>query len=195
MGIITKVVAGAALVASAQVVQIAQPRAEQRASAAPAAPAWAHHARLPRATALHTFDADLTPIRRAVNPHPQHRLGKLIEVSVARQELIAWRDGRVVERLAISTGRAGHDTPTGTFRIYGKLERGYSRIYDVEMPWMLAFSGNFTIHQVTPAADGNGWNDRHKLGSPASAGCVRVDVGDAEGLYRWAPVGTPVWIH
>lgn len=32
------------------------------------------------------------------------------------------------------------------------------------------------------------------LGRPASYGCIILDVGDAEKLYRWAPVGTLVRI-
>ncbi len=197
MGIIVRIVAGAALVASVQVVQIAQPHTERPASAAPAASAEALRLRtrtpMPAPFAL---DAGLTPVRRAaLNPHPAYQRGKLIEVSIDRQELTAWKNGRVVMSLDISSGRLGSETPRGSYRVTGKLERGYSRIYDVEMPWMLAFHGNFTIHQVTPARDGIGWNDRDKLGTPASAGCVRVDVDDAERLYQWAPVGTPVWIH
>lgn len=130
------------------------------------------------------------------NPHPTYRAGKLIEVRLDRQRLVAWKDGEKIRTLVISTGMPGWDTPDGTFKIYAKVESGYSRPWDVVLPWMLAFSGNYTLHQVThPPGDPDRIYGRDQLGTPASHGCIRVDLGDAEWLYRFARVGTPVWIH
>ncbi|HEX9776348.1 MAG TPA: L,D-transpeptidase [Actinomycetota bacterium] len=136
------------------------------------------------------------PVVRRVNPLKSHARGKLIEVSIDRQRLKAWRNGRVILRLTISTGMPGWDTPTGVYRVYAKAVAGFSDPWQVVMPWMLAFNGNYTIHQVThPPGYPDQVNGRESLGTPASHGCVRVDVNDAERLWSWASVGTPVWIH
>src|SRR6266516_3282361 len=42
-----------------------------------------------------------------VNPDPTHPKGALIEVSINKQQLTAWKDGRIVFRTLISTGRPG----------------------------------------------------------------------------------------
>jgi lipoprotein-anchoring transpeptidase ErfK/SrfK len=122
--------------------------------------------------------------------------GRVIEVSIERQTLVAWLDGAVVMSFTISTGMDGWETPVGTFSVYDKTENGYSRPWDVVMPWMLAFHGDYTIHQLTHPP-GQPWalQGGSSLGTRASHGCVRVDVGDAERLYHWAPIGTTVWVH
>lgn len=132
----------------------------------------------------------------AITKLPERYLdGKLIEVSVAQQRLRAWEDGKVQRTFRISSGKPGYETPEGHFSVGAKARNGWSRKWEVVMPWMLQFKGNYTIHQVTHKRNSSDLIGRHLLGNPASHGCVRVDVGDAEWLYHWAPVGTPVWIH
>ena len=47
------------------------------------------------------------------------------------------------------------------------------------------------IHELPIAASGNRlWGG--VLGWPASYGCIILDIGDAEKLYEWAPIGTLV---
>ena len=130
------------------------------------------------------------------NPHPKHTTGKLIEIRLDRQRLVAWKDGEKIRKLVVSTGKPGWETPSGTFRIYAKLEMGYSRPWDVMLPWMQAFHGNYTLHQLThPPGRPDITYGRNELGTPASHGCVRVDLDDAGWLYRFTRIGTPVWIH
>jgi len=63
------------------------------------------------------------------------------------------------------------------------------------MPWALNIHGNYFIHQVTHYPGSTVNIGESRLGTRASHGCVRVGTGVAERLYRWARVGTPVWIH
>jgi lipoprotein-anchoring transpeptidase ErfK/SrfK len=129
------------------------------------------------------------------NPDPQHRTGDVIEVSISQQRLTAWRDGRVVMRLVISTGRPGYDTPTGHYRVIAKYPKTWSAPWKVWMPWAMNWYGNYFIHQL-PHFPGSSENiGASELGRPASHGCVRVNVGDAQRLYEWTAVGTPVWVH
>jgi hypothetical protein len=130
-----------------------------------------------------------------LNPDPKHPAGRLIEISIKRQTLTAWRNGRVVYRFIISTGRKGYETPKGHYRILEKYENRWSRKWSVWMPYAMRWYQGYFIHQL-PHKDGSSYNiGASKLGTPDSHGCIRVDVGDASTLFRWTKVGTPVWVH
>lgn len=97
-----------------------------------------------------------------------------VDVSDQRMDVIL-RGVVLYEDWPVSTARTGKVTPTGTFRPQ-RLERFHrSSLYDdAPMPWSIFFSGNYAIHGTT-AVD--------RLGSPASAGCIRLAPEDAERLY------------
>jgi lipoprotein-anchoring transpeptidase ErfK/SrfK len=130
-----------------------------------------------------------------VNPDPTHPRGMLIEISIRNQHLRAWKNGVVVMRVVISTGGPGYETPPGHYHVIMKNAMAWSSKWDVWMPWAMNFYGNYFIHQL-PHAPGSSINiGASQLGTAASHGCVRVGIPDAERLFRWTPVGTPVWIH
>ena len=136
-----------------------------------------------------------TPPVYSLNPDPKNSTGRLIEISIDKQRLTAWRDGKVIYRFVISTGREGFETPTGHYRVIVKIANAWSRKWSVWMPWAMNWHGNYFIHQL-PHKDGSSEHiGASNLGKPASHGCVRVNVGDAEKLFKWASVGTPVWVH
>ena len=119
---------------------------------------------------------------------------KWIETDLSTQTLIAWNN-RVVDRhLTISSGKPGFRTPVGTFSISRKVpaRRTVAKVngehWDIPgVPWVMVFrSGGYYLHGVY-------WHN--DFGSPVSHGCVTLGVPDAEWLYDWTPVGTPVWIH
>lgn len=148
---------------------------------------------LPSVSPTPTPVADPEPGK--LNPDPAHPTGRLIEVSIKKQRLTAWRDGMIVYRFVISTGREGYETPPGHYKILEKYENRWSRKWSVWMPYAMRFFEGYFIHQL-PHKDGSSYNiGATKLGTPDSHGCIRVDVGDAEQLFKWAKVGTPVWIH
>lgn len=129
------------------------------------------------------------------NPDPMNLAGMLIEVSIAKQRLTAWKDGVVFMSTPISTGMPGYDTPPGRFHVIVKDLNAWSAKWGVVMPWALNIHGNYFIHQVTHYPGSTVNIGESSLGHPVSHGCVRVGTGAAERLYNWARVGTPVWIH
>ena len=131
----------------------------------------------------------------AANPDGLHPSGDLVEISIANQRLTAWRDGRIVYRFMISTGRPGYQTPTGHYSVIAKNPNAWSAKWSVWMPWAMNWYGNYFIHQL-PHNPGSSENiGASRLGHSDSHGCVRVNVGDAEKLFHWTAVGTPVWVH
>lgn len=108
----------------------------------------------------------------------------LVFVSNPRQEVVVYRNGVRIGRAAVSTGRPGHQTPTGVFQILQKKVVHHSTTYDnAPMPYMerLTWDG-VALHA--------GFNP----GRPDSHGCVRMPAGFAKELYGVTSTGGTVVI-
>ncbi|MCW3835213.1 L,D-transpeptidase family protein [Sphingomonas canadensis] len=106
----------------------------------------------------------------------------LVVVNIATQRLIAYRNGIPIAVSTVSTGRAGHRTPTGIFTILQKREEHYSSIYNrAPMPFMQRLTwGGIALH------GGN------LPGYPASHGCVRLPHEFAKLLFSETALGMTV---
>ncbi len=103
-----------------------------------------------------------------------------VVVNISKQRLYAYYNGSTlagVHDKPVSTARKGKVTPTGLFsvdEIAGKNRR--SGIYNgAYMGYAMQFKGNYFIHATST-------DNYSKLGSRASAGCVRVRLDVAEKL-------------
>ncbi len=124
----------------------------------------------------------LKPGQYIWEPEAQKRGAVSIIVSIGAQLMHVHRRGVRIGVTTVSTGKAGHDTPTGVFTILQKDKDHVSSIYEgAEMPYMqrLTWSG-IALHA------GN------LPGYPASHGCVRMPLDFAKLLYGATRVGTPV---
>ncbi len=108
----------------------------------------------------------------------------LVFVSNPRQEVVVYRNGVRIGRAAVSTGRPGHQTPTGVIQILQKEVVHHSNTYDnAPMPYMerLTWDG-VALHA--------GFNP----GRPDSHGGVRLPAGFAKELYGVTRTGGTVVI-
>jgi LysM repeat protein len=115
--------------------------------------------------------------------------GKWIDINLATQSLVAYEGQRAVYSATVSTGLARTPTPKGRFRIYRKIRstRMSGPGYNLpNVPYVMYFRGGYSIH-------GTYWHNN--FGRPMSHGCVNMRIADAQWLYNWAPVGTPVVIY
>jgi lipoprotein-anchoring transpeptidase ErfK/SrfK len=98
-----------------------------------------------------------------------------VNVDIGSQRMQVYVDGKLAHDWAISSGRRGYETPTGTYRPT-RLERDwYSRQYDdAPMPHAIFFSGGYAIH---------GSYETRRLGRPASHGCIRLAPANAALLF------------
>ncbi|KPV54735.1 hypothetical protein SE17_01855 [Kouleothrix aurantiaca] len=117
-----------------------------------------------------------------------------IEVSLAEQWLTAYEDNLAVYRAPVATGRDGFNTPTGSFAIYMKLpvqtmtgDASGESWYVPDVPWVQYVVGGVALH-------GTYWHDKFGTGYRLSHGCINLGMDDAEWLYSWADIGTPVAI-
>ena len=123
--------------------------------------------------------------------------GREIFVSLSAQRLWAYQDGEVAMTFLISSGEPGRPTRRGNYRIQSKLPEAWSNVWQLRMPyWMgIYYAGRIEngIHAMPLLR--NGTPVRWPVGYPASYGCVVALTKDAAALYRWAPLGTPVYIR
>lgn len=133
-----------------------------------------------------------------------------VEIDLGQQRAYLIRGRRVVMQSPISSGRYGHLTETGSFKVIEKERNHYSSIYgkivdsngrtvvadaDVDMkvprgykfvpapmPWFMRFHG------------ADGMHAGYLPGYPASHGCVRMPDQLAIAFYDAVPVGTPVTV-
>ncbi len=107
---------------------------------------------------------------------------------------------QLIRCMLCSTGRAGHGTPAGTFKIYEHTAGG-GWVYMADGTWavwgMRFRTGGYMFHSVCFAKKGDALpipEEVAALGSKASLGCVRLSVEDAMWLYNLVPDGTLVTI-
>jgi len=106
-----------------------------------------------------------------------------VVVSREQQSLVVYDGDTVVATSRVSTGKAGHATPTGIFSILEKRRRHESNIYsNAPMPFMqrLTWSG-IALH-----------GSNHVPDYPASHGCVRLPSKFAARLFKMTSHGMHV---
>lgn len=136
-------------------------------AATPAVPAAA-----PRQPAVPSA-ADLKPGQYVWQPEIAPDGPLVLLVSLDEQRAYAYRDGKAIGISTISSGKDGHETPTGVFTILQKSRDHKSNLYDdAPMPFMQRLTW-----------DGIALHGGAIPGHPASHGCVRLPKAFAEKIY------------
>jgi len=101
----------------------------------------------------------------------------LITVDQTAQRMVVTMDGQLLYNWAVSTGRSGYETPNGSYRPFRMdIDHRSTEYDDAPMPYSIFFTGSgIAVH---------GTNETDHLGRPASHGCVRLSVYDAETLWN-----------
>ena len=107
-----------------------------------------------------------------------------VVVSLPLQRLYVYRGGTLIGVSTVSTGREGHETPTGTFNILQKRREHYSNLYDnAPMPFMQRLTW-----------DGIALHAGELPGRPASHGCIRLPTAFARHLFAATELGAAVHV-
>ena len=108
----------------------------------------------------------------------------LLVVSIRAQRAIVYRNGIPIGVSTVSTGKAGHETPTGVFTILQKNVDHKSNLYNsAPMPFMQRLTW-----------DGIALHAGNLPGYPASHGCVRLPMAFARTLYGVTRLGMTVLV-
>jgi lipoprotein-anchoring transpeptidase ErfK/SrfK len=122
---------------------------------------------------------------------------KWIEVDTTNKRMYAYEQSTLVRTFLVSAGAPRTPTVTGQFAIYSKYVQQDMRGQNVDgssysqpnVPWVSYFYADYAIH-------GNYWRPTSYFGNiNSSHGCVGVVDSDAQWVYSWAPIGTPVIVH
>ncbi|MBV8685163.1 MAG: L,D-transpeptidase family protein [Alphaproteobacteria bacterium] len=115
-------------------------------------------------------------------PPPPSRVKVL--VSLSQQKAWVFRDGLLLATSPVSTGKSGHETPLGRFRILQKKVHHRSNRYsNAPMPYMQRLTNyGIALHAG------------HLPGYPASHGCIRLPPAFARRLYALTDFGTRVTV-
>ena len=123
---------------------------------------------------------------------------KRIVVDISDQRLWAYENDTLKFEYVISTGIDRSPTQPGVFQVQTHDPNAYASVWDLHMPNFIgiyeAWPGFENGFHGLPTLSGGQtlWEDI--LGSPASYGCIILDLEDAESLYNWAEDGVVVEI-
>jgi lipoprotein-anchoring transpeptidase ErfK/SrfK len=122
---------------------------------------------------------------------------KYILVDISEQHMYVYEGDALVNSFVSSTG-INNGTRVGSFSVLDKIPNAYGATWDLWMPnWLgIYWSGSLEngIHALPILSSGAQlWAGY--LGTPISFGCVVLGVDEAQWLYDWADVGTPVDIQ
>ncbi len=107
-----------------------------------------------------------------------------IVISLPLQRAYVYRDGTLIGKSTISSGRPGYDSPIGRFPILQKRRIHHSNRYDnAPMPFMQRLTWR-----------GVALHAGHVPGYPASHGCIRLPTGFAQRLFAVTGLGDVVFV-
>jgi len=112
-----------------------------------------------------------------------------ILVNLSEQKAYAIEDGYVLFEGRISSGKPGRETPEGEFRILQKKRVHTSNLWPkpkggAKMPYMMRLTN-----------DGIAMHLGYVPNKAASHGCIRLKKGFAQKMFKWAKVGTAVYVE
>jgi lipoprotein-anchoring transpeptidase ErfK/SrfK len=124
-----------------------------------------------------------------------------LEISLSRREVTLYHGSSAVKRYPIGIGRAGWETPLGTFEVQQMREDPVwihpftdERIPsgDDRNPLGTRWIGFWTDGRLWVGFHGT--SDPSSVGTAASHGCIRMHNADVEELFAQVEIGTPVTV-
>ncbi len=155
-----------------------------------------------RFTTAKRYVAALTERRNAYKTYVNRVADQAVHIDLSDQKLSLVQNGEIIATYPVSSGAPHTPTPRGTFQIHRKQTL---RISQQETPYRMPYYMAFTKSQshgmhalpylgAYPGSSGYWQEAESNIGNPVSHGCVRLLPEDAETVYEWIEIGTPVHI-
>gem|GEM_PF-5977090 len=147
----------------------------------------------------HAIDINQTSTNNTLDSLPSPHINKLgskilasdkyLEANLTRMTLTLYDKNKPLKTYTI-LHKGPEDkwfrSPTGYFQVLSKEKNHFSSFFPVYMPYSLRFYEDFYIHGIPYYPNGE------KVPPRFTGGCLRLDDKDAEEVYEFASVGTPV---
>jgi lipoprotein-anchoring transpeptidase ErfK/SrfK len=154
----------------------------------------------PGSLAMEMVEAVAVPTRAAQQVSqsvPSYGGSKYILVDISEQHMYVYEGDTLIYSFVASTG-IHNATRVGTFAVQSKIPNAWGSTWSIWMPYWLGiyWSGGLEngIHALPILPNGATlWAGF--LGRPISYGCIVLGTYDAQVLYDWAEIGTPVQIQ
>lgn len=102
-----------------------------------------------------------------------------------------------IKAMVCSTGKKGHETPLGTYRMGTKI--GWCKLVgNVWGRYSMVIKGNYLFHSVPykkKTINSMKYNEYNKLGTSCSHGCVRLALMDVKWIWNYCPKGTKITVY
>lgn len=128
-------------------------------------------------------------------PYPAAEGEKWVDINLSTYSITPYIGlDPVREAFPMVPGKPSTPTVTGTYNVYLKYEvqdMGCTPEWSYcarDVPWVTYFTGSYAMH-------GAPWQPFFGPGAPGSAGCLNMPTGDAQWIYDWTELGTPVVSH
>jgi len=122
--------------------------------------------------------------------------GHRVVLDLSAQRVWLVRSGGSVRSTYLVSGSVYDNLQPGQYRVYSRSEWATSYDYTSTMRWMVRFTEGDTaaigFHSIPRDSSGDAVQTWRQLGTPQSHGCIRQRPADAERLWHFAPIGTPV---
>lgn len=111
--------------------------------------------------------------KKRANNRGRVRMEAIVDLSQQRMRILV--DGRTKHTWKVSSGRAGHRTPTGTWKPTRMYRKYFSKKYNgAPMPNAVFFYGGYAVHGTYAVK---------RLGRVASHGCIRLSPKNSSKFY------------
>jgi lipoprotein-anchoring transpeptidase ErfK/SrfK len=149
---------------------------------------------------MEIVEEESVPVRaveESAAPVPSYSGSKYVLVDISEQHMYVYEGDSLIYSFVASTG-INNATRVGTFAVQSKIPNAYGSTWNIWMPnWLgIYWSHNLEngIHALPILPNGATLWEGY-LGRPVSYGCVVLGTYEAQILYDWAEIGTPVEIQ
>jgi len=119
-----------------------------------------------------------------------------IKVDLTKQKVFVYYKDNLIKEMICSGGAEQSPTPQGEFETSDKIKYSWVERFDVGAFYWIRFYKKYLFHSVPFDKSGEMIMEEYeKLGSPASHGCIRLKLDEAEWLYEKLPLGVKVIIY
>ena len=142
-------------------------------------------------------NAQFSDVGQGQAPAISYNGSKYILVDISEQHMYVYENDALIHSFIASTG-IGNSTRVGTFAVQTKLPNAYASTWNL---WMPSWLGIYYSHglengiHALPILSNGATLWAGFLGRPVSYGCVVLGTYEAQELYDWAELGTPVEIR